>query len=406
MTKGPAGQNLVRRLNSALILDQLLSDSPQSRASLAQQTGLNRSTISSLVHDLFQQNLIREVGLEAAYSRGRPGMLLELNPAGGCVVGIEINVEYISVILTDFTAHTLWRRFIKADATGNPDRTLDLAADVLHTALRAGAAHGLKPLGIGVALPGLVNADTGTLVYAPNLQWSDVNLRERWGPVFDVPLYTENDGTTSALGEYYFGVAKGCRDFIYLGTGVGLAGGLMLNGEIYRGAGGFAGEIGHIIVQPDGELCGCGRRGCWETQVGPRTVFRRIVQALADGAPSIIPDLVAGNLDAITMDVVVDAADQGDPLALDTLSGIARSLGTGIVNLIHIFNPDMVVLGGSLTLAGDYVMPVISEIITTETIRAPAQMVALALSSQGTGACVKGAVALVIDGIVRKPLGC
>lgn len=406
MPTGPADQNLVRQLNSALILDHLLAESPQSRASLAQQTGLNRSTISSLVGDLIEQGLIRELGFEAPDSRGRPGILLELNPAGGCVVGIEINVGYISIILTDFTARILWERTVELDVNTAQDQVLALAEDLIAAALRAGQAYHLRPLGIGLGVPGLVDVHKGALRYAPNLEWRNVQFRELWGQKFGVPLIIENDGNASALGEYYFGVAKGCSNFIYLGTGIGLSGGLMLNGQIYRGAGGYAGEVGHIIVESGGELCACGRRGCWETLVGPHAVIRGVVHALRNGAPSIIPDLVGGVLEKITMPVVVRAADQGDQLALHTLADVALHLGTGIANLLNLFNPEQVVLGGLLAVASDYLLPTISNIVRSEALAAPAQMVALALSSQGTHACVKGAVALVIDGIVREPVSC
>jgi glucokinase-like ROK family protein len=406
MTTGPADQNLVKRLNSALILDQLLASSPQSRANLAQQTGLNRSTISSLVGDLIDQGLIREVGLEIASSRGRPGMLLELNPGGGCIVGIEINVDYVSIILTDFTARTLWRRHAEIDMDAPRDDVLAFAESLIREALRAGAAYNLSPLGIGLGVPGLVDTEKGVLKFSPNQGWRNLPFRDLWGNTFGVPLYIENDGNASALGEYYFGVAKGVQNFLYLGTGIGLAGGLMLDGQIYRGAGGFAGEIGHIIVESGGELCSCGRRGCWETLVGPRTVIRGIVHALRHGAPSLIPEMVGGNLDQITMHVVVEAANRGDQLALDTLSDIALHLGTGIANLINLFNPEMIVLGGLLTLAGEYLLPTISNIIAAEALVEPARMVALALSSQGADSCVKGAAALVIDRIVREPITC
>lgn len=406
MTTSRADQNLVRRLNCALIMDRLLAMSPQSRASLAHATGLTRSTISSLVGDLIAQKLIREVGPQTSATRGRPGILLELNPAGGCIVGIEINVNFISVMLTDFTARTLWRRYVDVDETTPQTEYLRLAEQLILAALRAGAAHDLQPLGIGLAVPGLVDTERGRLRYAPNLDWRDIPFRDLWGQKFGVPLYIENDGNASALGEYYFGVAKGCADFLFLSTGIGLGGGLVINGQLYRGAGGYAGEVGHITIQSGGEQCGCGRRGCWETLVGPRAVVREIITALDRGVPSIIPQLVNNDLHKITMQAVVNAADQGDKLALDVLADIAFHLGTGIANLINLFNPALIVLGGTFTIAGEYLLPTISKIIAAEALLEPARMVALALSSQGADACVKGAIARVIDGIVRDPIAC
>lgn len=404
MVEGPAGQNLVKQLNSALILERLLVDSPLSRAHLAQRTGLTRSTISSLVADLIQRRLIREVGLEAADSRGRPGMLLELNPGGGCIVGLEINVEYVSIILTNFTAQTLWQRHVTFDPVTPQEQVLAQVECLIAEALRAGQAHGLAPLGIGLGVPGLVDTATGTLIFAPNLKWHSVPFRQLWGQRFGVPLYVENDGNVSAVGEYYFGVARGHDNFIYIGTGTGMSGGLMLDGRLYRGGGGYAGEIGHIIVESGGELCSCGRRGCWETLVAPRAIVRGVVHALQNGAPSLVPALVGGDYGRITMETVVQAADRGDRLALDTLAETAAILGSGIANLVNIFNPELIVLGGALLLASDYLLPTISRIVTAEALPDVSRMVAITLSAQGVNACPKGAVAMVIDGIVRDPI--
>ncbi len=404
MKPSGADLSLVKQLNSALILNLLLSESSQSRASLAQRTGLNRSTISSLVADLMVAGFVREVGLEEDASRGRPGVLLELNPYGGSVVGLEINIGYITAILTDFTAQTLWRKQVSFAHDADQLSVIRLGEELIYAALRTSQAHKLKPLGIGLVVPGLVDRTEGTLVYAPNLHWRNVPFRELWANKFAMPFYIENDGNAAALGEHYFGVAKGYHDFLFLGTGVGMSGGLMLNNQLYRGVGGFAGEVGHIIVESGGELCGCGRRGCWETLVGTPAVVRGVVKALNAGAPSRIPDLVHHHLDLITMEVVVEAANQGDQLALNTLSEIALHLGSGITNLINIFNPELIVLGGELILAGHYLLPTIGKIIAAEALNDLSRMVALAISSQTTDACVRGAATLVIDGIVRNPI--
>ncbi|MBI5958406.1 MAG: ROK family protein, partial [Chloroflexi bacterium] len=315
-----------------------------------------------------------------------------------------INVGYATAILTDFTAQMLWRRHVTFSPDTDLPSAIRLCEELICAALLASKAHELKPLGIGLAVPGLVDTTRGVLVYAPNLHWRSVSFRDLWGPKFGVPVYIENDGNAAALGEYYFGVAKGYHDFIFLGTGVGMSGGLMLNNQLYRGIGGFAGEVGHIIVESGGDLCSCGRRGCWETLVGTPAVVRSVIDALNAGAPSRIPELVGHNTSLITMEVVVDAANRGDQLALDTLSGIALHLGSGIANLINIFNPALIVLGGELTQAGRYLLPPIGKIIAAEALADVSRMVALAVSSQTTDACVRGAAALVIDGIVQEPV--
>jgi glucokinase-like ROK family protein len=398
-----ADQVLVRKLNTSLILDCLRTRGPLSRARLSAVTGLNRSTVSSLVNDLLEEHLVREIGLEPA-GRGRPGMLLELSPDGGCAVGVEIGVDFISVVLTDFVAQILWRQRISSDPEDGQGVIVERAEAIVRAALETGKDRGLRPLGIGVGVPGLVDVQQGSLVFAPNLHWRDVPLRQMWTQRFNLSVLVENEANAAALGEYYFGVARDVQSLIYLSAGVGLGGGIIIKGKLFRGSGGYAGEVGHMTMDPNGEPCGCGKRGCWETVVGPRAIVRQVREALETNAESQIRTLVQDDLESIDVDVVVRAAQAGDHVARKALEEVGVQLGIGIANLVNAFNPEMVVLGGALSLASTFLLPVIEETARKHALAQPYDIVKVAASAHGADACVVGAVALVLDEILREPM--
>lgn len=398
-----ADQGLIRKLNTAVLLDALRRFAPLSRAELAARTGLNRSTVSIIVTSLIEEGLIQETDLQSS-KVGRPGMLLELNPKGGFAIGIELGVDFISIILTDFIARVQWREQVCSDPNEDQITILDCAATLTQHALDYGLSQGLRPLGIGMGVPGLVDLRQGKLIFAPNLHWNNVPLRLIWSQRFNLPTFIENEANAAALGEYYFGAAQGVDSFIYLSAGIGLGAGIVLDGKLFRGSNGYASEVGHMTVDPNGELCGCGKRGCWETQVGPRAVLRRVRKTLESGVPSALCDLVEGDLERISFESVVQAASQGDSVALRALQEVGERLGIGVANLVNVFNPELIVLGGALNLASTILLPIVERLIRENALTPACENVRVAASAHGIDACLMGAVALVLDDILREPI--
>jgi len=234
-------QALVREINLSIILNCLRETSPLSRAQLAEITGLNKTTVSSLVRELIARHFVREIGFDSS-GGGRPAVLLELNPDAGCIIGLEIGVDFILAILTDFKAQVLWRHREDTDQTEGQEAILARALDIVRQALTVSQSIHSPVLGIGLGVPGLVDVSSGTLLFAPNLKWRDVPLHEVFSQEFDVPVFVDNDANVAALGERYFGAAQRSKDFVYLSIGVGLGGGIVLDGQLYRGIGGYAGS--------------------------------------------------------------------------------------------------------------------------------------------------------------------
>ncbi len=394
-----ADHNTIRRHNASLLLEQLRLYAPLSRADLAKRVGLNRSTISSIVAQLLEEKLIVETELRTD-KIGRPGLLIELNAQGGGIVGVEIGVDFIHVILSDFVANILWRRRILIGAGEAQETYTHIAEEMIRQALQRAEQMSLRVRGIGLALPGMVDAEHGELKFAPNLRWHDVPFGSRWAKRFGLPIVVENNANAGALGEYYFGAARNVEHFIYLGGGTGLGGGIVSDGKIFHGRGGFAGEIGHMMLEPQGELCSCGQRGCWETLAGPRAVvakYRSHMQAgLGDGLRLESDEIGFGEL--------VAAAGIGDLAALAALQDAARYLGIGIANLVNILNPQLIILGGALGQASEQLVPVIKETVKQSSLFPMRAALSIVPSSNGLDDCVLGAAALVLDAILRHPV--
>src|SRR5512146_2547035 len=365
-----ADQNLVRKLNTALVINTLRRRAPLSRAELAASTGLNRSTISSIINELLANRLVQETTLQSDRI-GRPGMLLELNPQGGFAVGIALGADFISLFVTGFVATVLRRQRALSNPSDGQGTILERAYAMTEKAVAEGCLQGLRPLGIGLGVPGLVDQRHGELKFAPNLGWKDTPLRHLWSQRFGLPVFVENDAKAAAMGEYYFGVARGQNNFIFIHAGVGLGAGILIDGKLFRGSRGYATEVGHMIVDPNGELCGCGKRGCWETLVGPRAVVRRFRQNLLQATQGALTPAAEIDLQNITFEMVANSALQGDPAALAAMQDVASNLGFGIANLVDIFNPQMVVLGGELNYASAILLPVIERVVAANAMSLP-----------------------------------
>jgi glucokinase-like ROK family protein len=397
-----ADQAWVRRMNRAVVLGVFRTQKTLSRAKLASLTGLNPSTVSNIVGELIQENLIRETELSQT-GTGRPGRLLELNPGGGCALGIEINVDYIELIVSDLAANILWRQRQLSKPEIGQEVIMSGVSYFAEKAADFIKARNSHLLGIGVGVPGLVDVSSGFLRVAPNLHWDNIPIRDILAKHFDCPIYVENEANAAALGEYYFGATQNVKDFIYLSAGVGLGSGIIIGGKLFRGMSGYAGEAGHMTLDVNGELCGCGRRGCWETFVGPHAVEQRIQRSLAFGAKSILQDISKGDPQNIVFDDVISAAQTGDQTSIDALSKVAFYLGIGIANLVNLFDVDVIVLGGALCNASPFILKDIERVVRTNTLVSDRKELKIIPSAHGSDACVMGAIALVLDDILCEP---
>jgi len=400
----PTGdQALIRQINLSVILRHLRENAPISRADLAEITGLNKTTVSSLVGELIDSQFVREIGLGAAGSAGRRAMLLKLNPAAGCVVSGEIGVDFISVIAADFASEIVWQHKDQIDPAMGQNKIAQRAVVLLQRAVTGGLCACSTLLGVAVGVPGLVDQTTGALLFAPNLGWRDVPLRAMLQEAFAAPVFVDNEANLAALGEQFFGAAQGYGEVLYVSAGVGLGGGVMHDGQLCRGVAGFAGELGHMTVDPDGELCNCGNRGCWETLVSQQALFRRVGRALDGGQTGWLSAAVCGDRSRLTVPLIAEAARAGDAVALEAFEAVGRSLGLGIASLLNALNPELVVFGGILSVGWEFLLPAMTAELQNRALRWNREATQVVLAQHGVDACVMGGLALVLQEILGRP---
>lgn len=398
-------QALVREANLSLVLRNIHYQAPISRARLAVVTELNKSTVSSLVENLLLRGLVHEVGVDSK-GTGRPATMLEINPQVGGVIGAELGVDFVAAALMDFTGQVLWRQKIKADPSEEQAKTIHQALELVDEAIGRCRDLGLRVLGLGLAAPGTVDLQEGVMVFSPNLRWHDVPLRKIFSEHTGLRVFIENDANAAAVAEHLFGVMRQVKDFLFVYIGVGVGGGLFLNGKLYRGYNGYAGEIGHIATMTGehDELCQCGNPCCWETYANQQAVAREVQAALKAGRASRIPELMAGQGEAaLTLGIIRQAAEAGDDAAIGAFDKVGRSMGLGIAGLVNIFNPEKIVIGGALSAAGDYLLPAVREVVSQRALNDVLKRTDVIPSVFGDDASLFGAVAIVVEDIMWNP---
>jgi predicted NBD/HSP70 family sugar kinase len=379
-----ADQVTVRRLNMSAILKLLRERGTLARADLAKELGMTRNTASNIVTDLLRAGLVIETEFRRA-GAGRPGLLLELASNGGFAIGVEIDISRIIVVAADFKGKTLWTESAAINSSQSQDECCAIAERLIQNALDWGKGENLNPLGIGLGLAGLVNADKGTLTFAPTLGWTDVPFRKMWEDKFDTTVFLDNEANTSALGYYAYAERSKARNLAYLSIGGGMAAGLILEGHLFHGSSGFAGQAGHMKIRTDGEPCSCGDHGCWATEVCLPALARK------SGIEKIDIAEIAQNL------------MNEDAKLLQVVDEMAEMLGLGIANLVNLFNLDTVVLGGAMRPILPYMLKKTKETVDQRALQQPRANVRINVSGRDNDS-VFGAASLVLDEIMNDPV--
>ncbi|QGH33949.1 ROK family protein [Gracilibacillus salitolerans] len=343
-------QHVVKKENKALVLKTIKERAPISRATIANVTGLNKGTVSSLVSELIDEKLIHESGTGKSSGGRRPVMLL-LNETAGFTISIDLGVKSILGVLTDLRGNILSEKKIRFKKE-NLDEVLTLLYQLIDGLKNVAPKSEYGIVGIGVGVPGVVTTE-GEILLAPNLGWKKVPLQQILFDHYKVPVTVENEANAGAYGEKVYGVGQMSNELVYTSISIGIGVGLILEGKLYKGLRGFSGELGHMTIEKDGADCRCGNQGCWELYASE--------QALLDQAET------AGFNDA-TVEQLIEAADQGDTKAIQLLENVGDYLGVGITNIIHIFNPEQVVVGNTLRQAKKYIMPAIERRIEKNAI--------------------------------------
>jgi predicted NBD/HSP70 family sugar kinase len=382
---GAADHAVMRRVNRAVVLDFIRSADASSRASIAEATGLAKPTVSLIVDELMSAGLVSEIGRGASGAvGGRPPVLLAFNSRSSFLAGVHVGVRRTTVVVADALGEPLAQHTL-ATPDGPPERALEVIAGVVADTLGGLGAGAGKLSAVGICLPGLVS-DDGVLLLAPNLGWRDVAVAQVVGAVLGAPVVAHNAARTSLLAETHLGAAKGERDvlLVYAGTGVGAA--AVVDGHLMRGAGGVAGEFGHVRVRPDGRLCACGKTGCLETVASAEAVAAAAAQRWGRRAPRRDGGLRASDVAA--------AAAAGDPTAQAVLTEAGRDLGAATAWLVNVFDPACLVLAGGLAGAGPAFVEPFRDAVLRDALDQSVRRLRIVVSELGQEAEVRGVLLL------------
>ncbi len=269
------------------------------------------------------------------------------------VVGVDLGGTKILAAVVDPEGGIVSRAKVRTQAERPLAEVIASIADAVRSAV-AKAGLQMQNIGaVGIAAPGVLDAEAGVVRFAPNLHWNDVPLSAALRQHLGVPVYLENDVNMGTLAEHTLGAGRGVKDVVGIFVGTGIGGGVILNGRLHRGRNGSAGEVGHMVVQIGGPRCGCGRRGCLEALASRTAIVRDLTAAIKSGAKSMLPELVKGDLDRLTSGVLAEAAARGDKLTISVLKRATRSLGIGIADIVNFLGPEMIILGGGVIEALD-----------------------------------------------------
>lgn len=379
----------VRDINQTIFLHLIRERQPISRADIAKFTGLRAGTVSAIVNRLIKNNFVYE-GTEGPSSGGRPPKHLFINAESFYVLAVDIGVSDTVFAVSDFNGRIIQQKSLLTE--GTPEQFLNKLADEIEKLIQTQYPRA-KFSAIGVSVPGLIDRETGTVETSPNLEWKNVPLRQILMSRLNLPIYIENDANAAAFSELWYGPLNeaSVRTLIFILVVEGLGTGLIINGELHVGSRLGLGGFGHMSIDPNGELCSCGRRGCWETFASERATVERFHRVTAkQGVPIVsLNDLIA-------------LANKNDEMALQSLKITAEYLGEGISNLVHGLYPETVVIGGNITAAWSIIEPIIKQRIHSRYIVAPEKIIIRPASVQRPS--LFGAIPIALQNCFQTPL--
>lgn len=308
------------------------------------------------------------------------------------VIGLDLGGTNIKGALLDRNGNILFKKEVATLAQEGPEAVALRMAGLVSEFEAAAKTDGEEVIGVGIGIPGLPDQENGDVIFAPNLGWRNVPLVKLLKKTVTVPVLLENDANVAALGEQWRGAGRGSQNMIMITIGTGIGGGLIINGGLYSGTNGNAGEIGHTVIDPAGPLCTCGRQGCLETLTSAMAMKRMAEEAVARGEKTSL----AEQKEIEARDVIC-AAREKDPIADKIVNSVAHYLGIGIANMINLFNPDTVVIGGGVSRAGDILLNPLRDSTRKWSLDASCRVVKLALAELGNDAGCIGAGRLVLN---------
>lgn len=366
----------IKQNNRSLVLRLLNSYGSMSRAELARSTGLTKTSITNIINDLINEGLINETGTAESQS-GRKPTMLNLYEDAFYALGLYISRDFAYSNIVNLKGKIIYECKHIFDLTENEQTFISIICQKINEVLTESKIDNDKILGLGIASIGPLDIKNGIILDPPNFRGlKSIYIVKELSSRFNLPVYMENDMKASAIAEKLFGKAKNISNFLYVGVTNGIGAGIIINDEIFRGANGFAGEIGHITIDIDGERCSCGNIGCLELYAGIPNTVKQVKTSIGNGAVSEL-----SKSEEITWKKITSAAKNGDKLCIKVIDNLAYYLSIGLVNTINSFDTEVVFMGHDIAIAEELIIRPLNELVNRNTLFRSTNQVSIELSA-------------------------
>jgi glucokinase-like ROK family protein len=381
----------VKNINKHTILD-LIRFTPGgiSRVDIARRMQLSRAAITAIVNDLLATGIIREAESRLGHS-GRPPIVLEINPTRGYVIGIDFGATHLNLLAADISARILEELEVEIEIQAGPEACLEEANLRVHELLKKAQLNFKDVLAIGVGVPGPTFTEEGMVVAPPIMPgWDRYPIRDSLQKLWGLPVSVNNDAELGAIGEWAYGAGRGERNLVYIKIGTGIGAGLLMDGKIYHGVTGSAGEIGHLTIDENGPVCACGNHGCLEALAGGRAIALQAQQAVQKGLRTQLTNIQP--VEKITARDVSSAAQKGDLVSQQILTQAGSYIGIALAGLVNMFNPGMVIIGGGVAQTGDILLEPMRQTVQRRSLPAATRVLRITTAMLGRQSSSMGAV--------------
>lgn len=386
---------LMKSMNRSLILNIIREKELISRAEIAKLTGLTPPTVSNLVKELLEAEIVVEQRLGES-SGGRKPTMLTLNSEMFHIIGLDVGSHDIKIILTTITGKILKKVLVPIPPETTSESLLDMIVESIRSIILKDDIDNSKIIGIGVGMHGIVDVEKGISVLAPNLNLKNIPIKKVLEKEFNMIVKMENDARAMGLGELWFGHGVGVHSFVSINIGRGIGAGIIMNGKLHHGSHFISGEIGHMAIDINGPKCTCGNYGCLQAFASGPSIAENVKKQLRLGQTSLLEELSRHDFEQMTGEMIYEAARQKDPLSISALAQAGRYLGIGITNLIHMINPDRIILGGGVLNAKEFIFDSIRTTVQQRALTETAKNTEIIVSKFGEDATAIGAVALIM----------
>lgn len=388
------------QMNRSMVFDLIRRKGPISRAEIARTIGLSIPTVMKITEEFSHKQFVQDVG-KGESSGGKRPELLELIPDSKYIIGVGVGRSKTNVLMMNLAGDVFIREIMETGGTVVPEVWISRLIRVIENVIRESGLPEKRILGMGIGMPGILDEDSGKVLFSPDFKWENVDMLTPIRERFKMDITIENANRALAMGEYYFGAGVDSRNFLVVNLGHGIGSAIMREGEFYRGSSGSSGEIGHIILEKNGPKCNCGNKGCLEAIASGNAIARDAKIAVLEGNASKIMELVNGDINRIEAKTVFEAAHLGDQMAIQITERAMQYIGIGLANYINLLDPDLIILFGGLTNAGDIFLKKIKEVLRERQMKFAGRQVKLVISQMGENGTAVGSASLVLKKFIK-----